>query len=124
MISAWASANRLVLGPLKVDDKSHDITAIPPLLGRLEWDGATVTLDAMGCQTEIARPLVAHGAHDVLALKDTHATLHGEGKLLVETLTTTGWTAVTCDSYPSVDADPGRIAVSYTHLTLPTKRIV
>ena len=96
---------------------SHDITAIPPLLGRLEWDGATVTLDAMGGQTEIARPLVAHGAHDVLALNDHQATRHGEVKLLVDTLTTTGLTEVTCDSYQSVDADHGRIETRRYWLT-------
>ena len=50
MISAWASANRLVLGQLKVGGKSNEITAIPHLLGLLALDGATVTIDAMGCQ--------------------------------------------------------------------------
>ena len=69
MISAWASANRLVSGQLKVDDKSNEITAIPHLPGLLELDGATVTIDAMGCQKEIARSIAGQGADYVLALK-------------------------------------------------------
>ena len=109
MISAWASANRLVLGQLKVGDKSNEITAIPHLLGLLALDGATVTIDAMGCQKEIARRIVDQGADDVLALKDNHATLHGEVKLLFDVVTATGLTDVSCDYYQSVDADHGRM---------------
>jgi DDE_Tnp_1-associated/Transposase DDE domain len=58
-VSAWASATRLVLGQRKVDDKSNEITAIPALLSVLEISGCIVTLDAMGCQREIARAIVA-----------------------------------------------------------------
>lgn len=54
MVSTWASANRLVLGQTKVDDKSNEITAIPKLLGMLELFGCIVTIDAMGCQKEVA----------------------------------------------------------------------
>ena len=54
MVSAWASANRLVLGQTRVDDKSNEITAIPKLLSMLELSGCIVTIDAMGCQKEIA----------------------------------------------------------------------
>ena len=54
MVSAWASANRLVLGQVKVADKSNEISAIPQLLQALEVSGCIVTLDAIGCQTEIA----------------------------------------------------------------------
>ena len=109
MISTWASANRLVLGQLKVGDTSNEITAIPHLHGLLALDGATVTIDAMGCQKEIARSIVDQGANYVLALKDNHATLHGEVKLLFGAVTTTGLTDVSCDHYQSVDADHGRI---------------
>ena len=69
MVSAWASANRLVLGQRKVDDKSNEITAIPALLSVLEISGCIVTIDAMGCQREIASAIVARGADYVLALK-------------------------------------------------------
>ena len=118
MISAWASANRLVLGQLKVDDKSNEITAIPRLLGLLELNGATVTIDAMGCQKEIARTIVAQGADYVLALKDNQATLHAEVQLLFDAATTTtGLSDVRCDDYQRVDADHGRIETRHYWLT-------
>ena len=59
LVNAWASANRLVLGQVKVDDKSNEITAIPKLLQMLELTGCIVTVDAMGCQKEIAENLAA-----------------------------------------------------------------
>ena len=117
MVSAWASANGLVLGQLKIDGKSNEITAIPYLLGLLELDGATVTIDAMGCQKEIARSIAEQGADYVLALKDNPATLHGEVELLFDALTTTGLTDVSCDYYQSVDADHGRIETRRYWLT-------
>ena len=55
MVSAWATQNQLVLGQRKVDEKSNEITAIPELLKILELEGALVSIDAMGCQTKIAR---------------------------------------------------------------------
>jgi hypothetical protein len=58
LISAWAAANRLVLGQVAVDDKSNEISAIPLLLDLLDLHGATVTIDAMGCQTAIAEQIV------------------------------------------------------------------
>jgi predicted transposase YbfD/YdcC len=58
MVSAWACENRLVLGQVKVDEKSNEITAIPKLLKALEISGRIVTIDAMGCQTEIAKRLL------------------------------------------------------------------
>ena len=62
MVSAWASANRLVLGQIKVDDHSNEITAIPELLKTLDVSGCTVTIDAMGCQKEIAATVIEQGA--------------------------------------------------------------
>ena len=52
--SAWCNANNMVLGQVKTDDKSNEITAIPELLNLLDIKGCTITIDAMGCQTEIA----------------------------------------------------------------------
>ena len=78
MVSAWASANRLVLGQLKVEEKSNEITAIPKLLTMLDIAGAIVTIDAMGCQKEIAKVITDQEADYVLALKDNHPTLHEE----------------------------------------------
>ena len=65
MVSAWASANRLVLGQRKVAEQSNDMTAIPHLLQLLDLTGAVVTIDAMGCQKEIAKTITEQGADDV-----------------------------------------------------------
>jgi predicted transposase YbfD/YdcC len=70
LVSAWAAENRLVLGAIPVDDKSNEITAIPKLLEILELTGAIVTIDAMGCQKEIAEKVRSRGADYVLAAKD------------------------------------------------------
>ncbi len=78
MVSAWACGSGLVLGQVAVDDKSNEVTAIPALLRLLVLDGATVTIDAMGCQTAIAAQIVVQGADYALALKDNHPTLHAE----------------------------------------------
>jgi predicted transposase YbfD/YdcC len=78
LVSAWASQNRLVLGQVKVDDKSNEITAIPELLRVLALQGCIVTLDAMGCQTEIASQIVDQGADYLLALKANHGHLYQE----------------------------------------------
>jgi predicted transposase YbfD/YdcC len=76
MVSAWATANHISLGQVVVDAKSNEITAIPKLLEMLELSGAMVTIDAMGCQTEIAKQIVAKGADFCLAVKDNQPTLH------------------------------------------------
>ena len=78
MVSAWATANHISLGQIVVDEKSNEITAIPKLLELLELSGALVTIDAMGCQREIAEQIVASGADYVLAVKENQPTLHQE----------------------------------------------
>jgi predicted transposase YbfD/YdcC len=75
LVSAWAAGNQLVLGQLAVDDKSNEITAIPKLLALLDLAGATVTIDAMGCQREVAAAIVDKGADYVLAVKENQPTL-------------------------------------------------
>jgi predicted transposase YbfD/YdcC len=76
LVSAWATASGLVVGQVATDAKSNEITAIPALLKLLALDGATVTIDAMGCQTSIAAQIVEQGADYVLALKDNQPTVH------------------------------------------------
>jgi predicted transposase YbfD/YdcC len=76
MVSAWATANHISLGQVVVDEKTNEITAIPKLLKMLELSGALVTIDAMGCQTEIAEEVVEAGADYVLAVKGNQPTLH------------------------------------------------
>jgi predicted transposase YbfD/YdcC len=75
MVSAWATANHISLGQTVVDAKSNEIKAIPKLLEMLEIKGALVTIDAMGCQTEIAEKIVEAGADYCLAAKDNQPTL-------------------------------------------------
>ena len=69
MVSAWCSSNNMVLGQVKTDQKSNEITAIPSLLDLLVLEGAIVTIDAMGCQSEIAKKIVLQRADYVLAVK-------------------------------------------------------
>ena len=76
MVRAWATAKHISLGQVVVDAKSNEITAIPKLLEILELSGALVTIDAMGCQTEIAEQIVAAGADYCLAVKGNQPTLH------------------------------------------------
>jgi predicted transposase YbfD/YdcC len=76
MVSAWATANHISLGQVVVDAKSNEITAIPKLLQILEISGCLVTIDAMGCQTEIAQEIVKAKADYVLAVKGNQPTLH------------------------------------------------
>jgi predicted transposase YbfD/YdcC len=75
MVSAWACDNNLVLGQIKVDEKSNEITAIPKLLDVLSIENSIITIDAMGCQTEIAEKIIANDANYILAVKENQATL-------------------------------------------------
>jgi predicted transposase YbfD/YdcC len=84
MVSAWASENRIVLGQRKVNEKSNEITAIPELLKVLNLNGAVVTIDAMGCQTEIAAQIVAQQGDYVLALKGNQGNLHQDVQQLFD----------------------------------------
>ena len=76
MVSAWATANHVSLGQTTTDEKSNEITAIPKLLEILEISGCLVTIDAMGCQTEIAEAIVQGKADYCLAVKGNQPTLH------------------------------------------------
>ena len=110
-VSAWASANRLVLGQRKVDDKSNEITAIPQLLEALDLRGCIVTIDAMGCQTEIASTILDQEADYLLALKENHGQLHEDVALLFDDLEASQFTAYPHDVAKTVDGDHGRIEV-------------
>lgn len=84
VVSAWAESNGLVLGQLKVADKSNEITAVPELLRVLELSGCIVTIDAMGCQKQIAREIIEADADYVLALKGNQETVHAEVKAFLD----------------------------------------
>lgn len=111
MVSAWACANRLVLGQVKVDDKSNEITAIPQLLQALEVAGCIVTIDAIGCQTEIAEAIIDKEADYVLSLKENQGRLFEDVRLLFEDLEQSQYQAYACDYAKSANKDHGRIEI-------------
>lgn len=76
LVSAWATKQGITLGQVATDQKSNEITAIPKLLEMLELSGAIITIDAMGCQKEIAKQIVKGGGDYVLAVKDNQPKLH------------------------------------------------
>lgn len=76
IVSAWASENRILMGQIKTEEKSNEITAIPELLDMIDVQDSTVTIDAMGCQQEIAKKIVDKGADYVLSLKENQPTLY------------------------------------------------
>jgi len=78
MVSAWAAKSRLMLAQIKTEEKSNEITAIPKLLEMLNIEGSTITIDAMGCQTDIAKKIIAKGANYVLSLKENQPTLYND----------------------------------------------
>jgi len=84
IVSAWAESNNLVLGQLKVEEKSNEITAVPELLRVLELAGCIVTVDAMGCQKKIAKEIIEADADYVLALKGNQEKVHQEVKSFLD----------------------------------------
>jgi predicted transposase YbfD/YdcC len=86
VVSAWAASNAIVLAQCKVDDKTNEITALPELLAMLNLHGRVVTIDAMGCQVEIAPQIVHQGGNYVLSLKENQAGLHRDCAELFEWL--------------------------------------
>jgi len=85
LVSAFATNSRLVLGQEAIDEKSNEITAIPALVERLDLEGALVSIDAMGCNPNIAQSILDAGANYLLAVKDNQPTLHADIKSYFET---------------------------------------
>jgi len=105
MISAFATQARIVLASQSVPDKENEISAIPDLLSQLDVKGAVVTIDAMGCQKNIAQAIVEQKADYVLALKENHPTLYEDVKLWLDTNDKQGYVHV----HQSIEKDHGRI---------------
>jgi predicted transposase YbfD/YdcC len=84
MVSAWCAANHMVLGQVATDAKSNEITAMPKLLKLLDLQGAVVTIDAAGCQKQIAKQIVDQGADYVLQLKGNQGGLYAETVMLFD----------------------------------------
>lgn len=109
MVSAWAVQNHLILGQVKTEDKSNEITAIPELLKTIDVGGCTVTIDAMGCQKEIAKQIVAQGGDYVLSLKGNQGNLHKDVALLFEKAKEDNFKDLAHDIYTTVDGGHGRV---------------
>jgi predicted transposase YbfD/YdcC len=109
MVSAWAVENQLVLGQVKVDDKSNEITAIPQLLDLLEIAGCIVTIDAMGCQKEISKKIIGKDADYALALKENQGGLYEDVQELFSYAEETEF--ADCDYHKTVEKGHGRIEI-------------
>ena len=107
IVSAWASASGLVLGQLKVDDKSNEIPAVPELLEMLKVEGCIVTLDALHCQTQTVETIVEKKADYVLPVKENQPRLLEALQLLFDDAEEMHW--VKCDSFRTVSKGHGRI---------------
>jgi predicted transposase YbfD/YdcC len=108
LVSAWATAQRLSLGQVAVDAKSNEITAIPALLELLELHGALVTIDAMGCQKDIARTIVARGGHYALTVKENQEHLLEDIQQTLERAFDTNFAGMEHDMYETRGRGHGR----------------
>src|ERR1700682_4929640 len=109
MVSAFAARQRLVLGQVKVADKSNEIVAIPALLAMMAIEGSIVTIDAMGCQREIAQQILDQKADYVLALKGNQGTLREDVEVFVAEQKANGFKDTKVSRHQTVDGDHGRI---------------
>src|SRR6202011_3039354 len=114
MVSAFAARQRLVLGQVKVADKSNEIVAIPALLAMMAIEGAIVTIDAMGWQREIAQQILAQKADYVLALKGNQGTLREDVEVFAAEQKAKRFKDTTISRHETVDGDHGRIETRTT----------
>ena len=118
MVSAWATSQRLVLGQVKVDKKSNEITAIPALLKVLKLNGSIVTIDAMGCQKSIVKSIVEQGGDYVITLKKNQPSLYARVEELFKQAIKQGFSGFTHTAYSTKkETNHGRSEIRY-HLML------
>jgi predicted transposase YbfD/YdcC len=115
LVTAWASENGLTLGQVACEEKSNEITAIPELLKLLTLKGCTVTIDAMGCQTEIVEGVREQKGHYVLAAKDNQPTLHADLQQVFEDGLNRDFAGVDHDTHTTVEAAHGRLTERTYH---------
>jgi len=113
MVSAWASKNALVLGQVKTDEKSNEITAIPKLLELLDLNGCIVTIDAMGCQKEIAEDIINNGGGYVLTLKDNQKKLRNDVESFFQDAMQNNFEGIEFDYHETFNEGHGRIETRY-----------
>lgn len=117
MVGAWVAETGVSLGQVKTEDKSNEITAIPELLKLLDISGCIVTIDAMGCQKELARQICHQGADYVLALKGNQGNLHKDIQLFFEHAQECQFKDIPHQSYETTDGGHGRVEVR-RHVTI------
>jgi predicted transposase YbfD/YdcC len=108
LVTAWASENGLTLGQVACEEKSNEITAIPELLKLLNIKGCTVTIDAMGCQTEIVEKIRDQGAHYVLGVKDNQPTLNADMQQVFEEALNSDFAHVEHQTHTTTETAHGR----------------
>lgn len=116
MVSAWATANHIALGQVVTDEKSNEITAIPRLLELLEIEGCLITIDAMGCQREIAEQIVDSGGDYVLAVKGNQPKLHAAAKGFFTEHLEDDCRSIACRRHESHEKGHGRVDDRYYYL--------
>jgi len=121
LVSAFVSGNRMVFGQLAVEDKSNEITAIPKLLELLDVRGATVTIDAMGCQKNIARKIVDGQGDYYLAAKENQPQLHQRVKRLLDEAILEHFAGMKHDFFEQTDSGHGRIETRRVWVTPEVK---
>lgn len=109
MVSAFATRQRLVLGQVKVAEKSNEIVAIPALLAMMAIEGAIVSIDAIGCQRDIAQEILNKKADYILALKGNQATLREDVEVFAAEQRANGFKDTKVSRHATVDGDHGRI---------------
>jgi predicted transposase YbfD/YdcC len=114
MVSAFAARQRLVLGQVKVAEKSNEILAIPKLLDMIAIEGAIVTIDAMGCQRDIAQKVIDKKADYVLALKGNQGSLCADVELFAAEQKACGFADTMISRDTTIDGDDGRIETRTT----------
>lgn len=121
LVSAWATDQGIALGQLAVEEKSNEITAIPQLLDQLDLSEAVVTIDAAGCQRNIADEIVAGGGTYVLALKGNQETLHRDVTELFRRLLEEDFDDMPVSRYEEREASHGRVEERYYYqVSVPT----
>lgn len=108
LVSAWANSTSLMLGQLKTEEKSNEISAIPALLDIIDAHGTTLTIDAIACQKDIATAIINKEADYVLALKGNQGTLHEDVKLFFDEAQKRQFRDIPCDYYRTDDKGHGR----------------
>jgi predicted transposase YbfD/YdcC len=109
IVEAWDSVKGLVLGQRKTESKSNEIKAIPELIGLIDVRGATITIDAAGCQKSIVRQIVEAGGHYVVALKGNQGTLEAEAINFFDQARQIAYEGVPCNRWSEIEKGHGRV---------------